>query len=46
MRERRAMLSNDLETVLDILKEGGKRASFRAEKKLAEIRKAVGVNIY
>jgi tryptophanyl-tRNA synthetase len=46
LRERRAMFANDLDTVFDILKEGGKRASMRAEKKLNEIRKAVGVDIY
>ena len=46
MRERRAMLANDLESVFDILKEGGRRAALRAEKKMAEIRKAVGVDIY
>ncbi|MEI6190812.1 MAG: tryptophan--tRNA ligase [bacterium] len=46
MRERRAMLANDLDTVFDILKAGGSRASSRAEKKMAEIRKAVGVDIY
>ncbi len=46
MRERREMLANDLDTVFDILKTGGQRASHRAEKKMAEIRKAVGVEIY
>jgi hypothetical protein len=46
MRERRAMLANDLDTVFDILKEGGKRASLRAEKKMIEVRKAIGVDIY
>ena len=46
LRERRAMLANDLETVFDILKEGGRRASSRAEKKMGEIRKAIGVDIY
>jgi len=46
LRERRALLANDLEHVFDILKEGGKRASMRAEKKMTEIRKAVGVEIY
>jgi tryptophanyl-tRNA synthetase len=46
LRERRAMLASDLETVFDILKEGGKRASFQAEKKMKIIRKAVGVDIY
>ena len=46
IREKRAMLSGDLETVFDILKEGGKRAGMRAEKKMEEVRKAVGVEIY
>ena len=46
LRERRDMLSNDLDTVFDILKEGGRRASMRAEKKMEMVRKAVGVNIY
>ncbi|MEI8123888.1 MAG: tryptophan--tRNA ligase [bacterium] len=46
IREKRAMLSGDLETVFDILKEGGKRAGMRAEKKMEEVRKAVGVSVY
>jgi len=46
LRERRAMLAGDLETVFDILKEGGQRASLRANKKMEMIRKAVGVEIY
>ena len=46
LREKRAMLAGDLETVFDILKEGGKRASMRAEKKMEDVRKAVGVAIY
>ena len=46
LRERRAMLSSDLDTVFDILKEGGQRAALRAENKMKEIRKAVGVDIY
>jgi tryptophanyl-tRNA synthetase len=46
MRERRALLANDLETVYEILKEGGARARMRAEKKLEEIRGAVGVKLY
>jgi tryptophanyl-tRNA synthetase len=46
MRERREHLAEDLETVMDILKEGGKRASLRAEKKLQAVRKAIGVEIY
>ena len=46
LRERRVMLASDLDTVFDILKEGGERASIHAEKKMEEIRKAVGVKIY
>lgn len=46
LRERRERLANDLDTVFDILKEGGKRASLRAEKKMKKIREAVGVDIY
>jgi tryptophanyl-tRNA synthetase len=46
MRERRAMLANDLESVFDILKTGGQRASLRAEKKMEKVREAVGVQIY
>jgi tryptophanyl-tRNA synthetase len=46
LRERREMLKGDLDTVLEILKEGGKRANLRAEKKLIQIRQAIGVDIY
>ncbi len=46
MRERREMLVHDLDTVFDILKAGGQRASMRAEKKMDMVRKAVGVDIY
>jgi len=46
MRDKREMLSKDLETVFDILKDGGKRASIRAEKKMKEVREKVGVEIY
>jgi tryptophanyl-tRNA synthetase len=46
LREKRVMLANDLDTIFDILKEGGKRASMRAEKKLKEIRKVIGVEVY
>jgi tryptophanyl-tRNA synthetase len=46
LRERREMLARDLDTVYDVLKTGGQRASTRAEKKLKEIRKAIGVEIY
>lgn len=46
MREKRAMLAEDMEDVLDILKNGGKRAQMNAEKKMKEIREKVGVEIY
>jgi len=46
MREKREMLAQDMDTVFDILKEGGKRASMRAEKKMKEVREKVGVEIY
>lgn len=46
IRERREMLAKDMDTVLDILKDGGKRASARADKKMKEIREKVGVEIY
>jgi len=46
LREKREMLAKDMETVFDILKEGGKRASARAEKKMKEVRGKVGLEIY
>ena len=46
IREKREMLAKDMDTVFDILKEGGKRASLRAEKKMADVRKKVGVDVY
>ncbi|MDD4803926.1 MAG: tryptophan--tRNA ligase [Candidatus Pacebacteria bacterium] len=46
IREKREMLAKDMDTVLDILKEGGKRASLKAEKKMADVRRKVGVDIY
>ena len=46
MREKREMLAKDMDTVLEILKNGGKRATMNAEKKMKEIREKVGVEIY
>jgi tryptophanyl-tRNA synthetase len=46
MREKREMLAKDMDTVLEILNTGGKRASMNAEKKMKEVRKKVGVEIY
>ncbi len=46
LREKRAQLANDTDYVLDILKEGGKRAKLKAEKKMEQVREAVGVKLY
>ena len=46
MREKREMLSKDMDGVFDILKEGRKRASIKIEKKMKEVREKVGVEIY
>ncbi len=46
MREKREQLASDLDYVTDVLKEGGKRAKMKAEKKMDEVREAVGVKLY
>jgi tryptophanyl-tRNA synthetase len=46
LREKRKQLESDTDYVLDILKEGGKRAKQKAEKKMEEVREAVGVKLY
>lgn len=46
MREKREQLSADTDYVLDVLREGGKRAKMRAEKKMDEVREALGVKLY
>lgn len=46
LREKRAKLADDKEFVLDILKEGGKRAKAKAEKKMEAVREAIGVKLY
>jgi tryptophanyl-tRNA synthetase len=46
LRERREMLAKDMDTVFDILKDGGSRAKANAEKKMKEIRQKVGIDIY
>ncbi|MBI4652981.1 tryptophan--tRNA ligase [Candidatus Kuenenbacteria bacterium] len=46
LREKRKMLAKDINTILEILKNGGKRASMNAEKKIKEVREKVGVKIY
>jgi tryptophanyl-tRNA synthetase len=46
LRERRQALEEDKKAVLEILKEGGKEARKRAEEKMEEVRKAVGLSLY
>lgn len=46
LREKREQLAHDTDYVLDVLKEGGKRAKQKAEKKMDEVRDAVGVKLY
>lgn len=44
LRERREKIAKDVENVFDVLNEGAKKARNVAEKKMAEVKKAVGVN--
>src|SRR3989338_6073827 len=46
LREKRAQLEQDTDYVLDVLKEGGKRAKLKAEKKMDAVREAIGVKLY
>jgi tryptophanyl-tRNA synthetase len=46
LRERRKQLAHDTDFVVDVLKEGGERARQKAEKKMEQVREAVGVKIY
>jgi len=46
MRERREALEQDKDNALKALKEGGKIARERAEKKMEEVRKTVGLKLY
>ncbi|MEQ1500504.1 MAG: tryptophan--tRNA ligase [Parcubacteria group bacterium] len=46
LREKREQLAHDTDYVLDVLKEGGKRAKQRAENKMDEVREAIGVKLY
>lgn len=46
MREKRDQLSHDMDFVMDVLKDGGKRAKAKAEKKMDEVREAIGVKLY
>ena len=46
LREKREALAKDKDAVMEILKEGGKKANERAEKKMGEIREKVGTKLY
>jgi len=46
LREKREQLAHDMDYVMDVLKEGGKKAKSKAEKKMDEVREAVGVKLY
>ena len=46
LREKRAQIASDTDYVLDILREGGKRAKQKAEKKMEQVREAIGVKLY
>jgi len=46
LREKRKQLEGDTDYVLDILREGGKRAKQKAEKKMEAVREAIGVKLY
>jgi tryptophanyl-tRNA synthetase len=46
LRERRKHLAEDTDYVLDVLKDGGERAKLIAEKKMGEVRSAIGVKLY
>lgn len=46
MREKRQALEEDRAAVLEVLKSGGRVACDRAEKKMEEVRKAVGLKLY
>ena len=46
LREKRNQLAEDTDYVLDVLKEGGKRAKLKAEKKMDAVREAIGVKLY
>jgi tryptophanyl-tRNA synthetase len=46
MRDKRQALEEDKSAVLEVLKEGGKVARERAEKKMEEVREKVGLKLY
>jgi tryptophanyl-tRNA synthetase len=46
LRDKREQLQNDMDYVMDVLKEGGKKARSKAEKKMDEVRETIGVKLY
>lgn len=46
LREKREQLVHDTDYILDVLKEGGKRAKLKAEHKMELVREAIGVKLY
>jgi len=46
LRDKREQLQNDMDYVMDVLKEGGKKARSKAEKKMDEVREVIGVKLY
>ena len=46
LRDKRAQIASDTDYVLDVLREGGKRAKQKAEKKMEVVRDAIGVKLY
>lgn len=46
MRERREQLEADMEHVMEVLKEGGRKAKSKSEQKMQEVREAIGVKLY
>lgn len=46
MRDRRQALEEDKNAVLEVLKEGGKKAREKMEKKMEEVRERVGLKLY
>jgi tryptophanyl-tRNA synthetase len=45
LREKREQLSKDIPHVLSVLKEGGEKAKIKADKKLAQVKKTIGVSL-
>jgi len=46
LREKREQLTHDMDFVLDVLKDGGKRAKVKAERKMEQVRNSIGVKLY